>query len=73
MIALDKMKEIRSRDGQIVFYVGNIVGPVKFELSRNYTPGENGQPNLEQLDAALRRELSDYLEPGHPIIFTKQK
>jgi len=46
-----------------------IVGPVVVELNRKYIPGQKGNPTTEQIEDAVRTELSDFLNPGHPIIF----
>ena len=46
----------------------NIVGAVEVELHKDYNPGQKGNPTTEQIGDAVRRELSDFLNPGHPII-----
>ena len=48
---------------------GKIVGPVEVTLAKGYKPGEKGNPTIKEFGDALRRELSDFLEPNHPIIF----
>ncbi len=61
--------EIQTKDG-IIYNVGNVVGPVKVILPADHTLGQPGKPTIEQYREAVRNELSDLLEPDHPIIIT---
>jgi len=62
------MYEIKD-DKELLGYCFNIIGPVEVTLNENYKPGKDGNPTIEEFDSALRNELSDFLEPNHPIIF----
>ncbi|MBS3085907.1 hypothetical protein J4225_04475 [Candidatus Pacearchaeota archaeon] len=63
------MKQFKDKEGNVVGYAGKIVGPVIVTLPENYHPGKNGQPTIQEFGKALRRELSDFLDPSHEIIF----
>jgi hypothetical protein len=67
------MYAIRDNNGKEIGYAGNIIGPVEVELAKDFKPGQRGQPTLQQFDEAIRRELSDFLEPNHPIIFVQRR
>lgn len=60
-------------DGKLVAQAGPIAGPVEVTLAKGATPGENGQPTLEEVEGAIRNELTDLLTPGHSIVFRRQQ
>jgi len=49
--------------------------PIELSLHRDYLPGQDGNPTVEQMGNALRTELTDFLDPWYPvpIIITRDK
>jgi hypothetical protein len=66
------MYEIRDKDGKVIAQAYEILGPVEVKLAPGFRPGEQGNLTIEEFESELRRDLSDFLLPNHPIIFLRE-